>query len=65
MTYFDEIVSKYHCEFCKGFNAQHGLVTPNPSLKHDRKMDGVDNGGAFGTLMTDLSTAFDCSYHGH
>ena len=27
-------------------------------------MDGVDNGGAFGTLMTDLSTAFDCSYHG-
>ena len=40
------------------------MLIPNPSPKHDRKMDGVDNGGAFGTLMTDLSTAFDCSYHG-
>ena len=25
--------------------------------------DSVGNGGAFGTLMTDLSKAFDCLHH--
>ena len=25
--------------------------------------ESVDNGGAFGAIMTDLSKAFDCSYH--
>ena len=26
--------------------------------------ESVDNGGAFGTLITDLSKAFDCLHHG-
>ena len=25
--------------------------------------ESVDNGGAFGALMTDLSIAFDCLHH--
>ena len=25
-TYFDKIVSKYQCGFCKGFNSQHCLI---------------------------------------
>ena len=57
-TYFDNILSKYQCEFRKGFNAQHCLVSMIEKWK-----ESVDNGGAFGALMTDLSKAFDCLHH--
>ena len=58
-TYFDYILSKYQCGFRKGFNAQHCLVSIIEKWK-----ESVDNGGAFGALMTDLSKAFDRLHHG-
>ena len=58
-TYFDHILSKYQCRFCKGFNAQHCLVSMIEEWK-----ESVDNGGAFGTRITDLSKASDCLHHG-
>ena len=49
------MLSKYQCGFHKGFNAQRCLVSMIEKWK-----ESVDNGGAFGSLMTDLSKAFDC-----
>ena len=57
-TYFGNLLSKYQCGFCKGFNAQHCLVSMIEKCK-----ESVDSGGAFGALMTDLSKAFDCLHH--
>ena len=45
-------------DFRKGYNAQHCLVSMIKKWK-----ESVDSGGAFGTLMTDLSKAFDCLHH--
>ena len=58
-TYFDHILSKYQFVFCKGFNAQKCLVSMIEKWK-----ESVDNGGAFGALMTDFSKAFNCLHHG-
>ena len=41
-TYFDETLYKYQCGFCKGFNAQHCLISMIEKWK-----ESVDNGGAF------------------
>ena len=49
-TYFNDLLSKYQCGFCKGFNAQHCLVSMNEKWK-----ETVDNIWAFGPLMTDLN----------
>ena len=49
-TYFDEILCKYQCGFCNGFNAQQCLVSVIEKWK-----ESVDNDRGFGTLMTDLS----------
>ena len=57
-TYFDNILSKYQCGFRKGFNAQHCLVSMIEKYK-----ESMNNGGAFGALMTGLSKAFDCLHH--
>ena len=54
-NYFENILSKYQCRFCKGCNAQHCLIALIEKWKQR-----VDNGGAFRALMTDLSKAFDC-----
>ena len=43
---------------CKGFSAQHCLISLIEKWKKS-----IDNGGAFGALMTDLSKAFDCLSH--
>ena len=56
--HFDTILSKYQCGFHKGFNSQHGLIALIEKWK-----SSVDNGGAFGALITDLSKAFDCLPH--
>ena len=45
-TYFDNLLSKYQCGFCKGFNAQHCLVNMIEKCK-----ESVDSGGAFGALL--------------
>ena len=57
-TYLDNILSKYQCGFCKGFNAQHCLVSMIEKWK-----ESVDNGGVFGALVTDISKSFDCLNH--
>ena len=54
-TYLDILLSKYQWGFRKGFNAQHCLVNMMEEWR-----EKVDNGGAFGAPMTDLSKAFDC-----
>ena len=55
---FDNILSKYQCVFCKGFNAQHCPVNMIEKWKVS-----VNHGGMFGALMTDLSKAFECLHH--
>ena len=57
-NYFDQILSKYQCGFRKGYNAQNCLITLTEKWKKS-----VDNGGAFGALLTDLSKTFACLSH--
>ena len=56
--FFDSVLSKYQCEFRRGYNPQHCLVSLIEKWKKS-----VDNGGAFGALLTDLSKAFYCLPH--
>ena len=56
--FFDSLLSKYQCGFRRGYNAQHCLITLIEKWKKS-----VDNGGAFGALLTDLSKAFNCLPH--
>ena len=57
-TYFDDLLSKYQCGFRKGFNVQCCVVSMIETWK-----ESVDNGRAFGALMTDISKAFGCLHH--
>ena len=57
-AYFENILSPNQCGFRKGFSAQHCLISLIEKWKKS-----IDNGGAFGALMTDLSKAFDCLSH--
>ena len=43
------------CGFRRGYNAQHSLIRLIEKWKKN-----VDNGGEFGTLVTDLPKTFDC-----
>ena len=56
--YFEEILSKFQCGFCKGFSTQHCLL-----LMLENWKQAVDNNNVFGALLTDLSKAFDCISH--
>ena len=56
--FFDSLLSKYQYGFRRGYNAQHCLITLIEKWKKS-----VDNGGAFGALLTDLLKAFDCLPH--
>ena len=56
-VFFNSILSKYQCWFQRGYNAQNCLITLIEKWKKSV------NGGAFGTLFTDLSKAFDCLSH--
>ena len=56
--HFHTVLSEYQCGFRKGFNSQHCLIALIEKWK-----SSVDNDGAFGALMTDLSKAFDCLPH--
>ena len=48
--------SSFQCGFCKRCSAQQCFLA-----MIEKK--NVDNGGVFGTLLTDLSKAFDCIPH--
>ena len=58
-TYFMNILSKFQYGFRKGFSAQHCLIYMIEKWKKS-----IDNKGAAGVLLTDLSKAFDCLNHG-
>ena len=51
--FFDSLLSKYQGGFRRGYNAQHCLITLIEKWKKS-----VDDGGAFGVLLTDLSKDF-------
>ena len=54
-SYLDKILSSKQCGFRKGYNAQHCLIALIEKWKKS-----VDNCGAFGALLTDLSKVFYC-----
>ena len=58
-VYFENILSKFQCGFRKGFSSQHCLIYMIEKWKKS-----LDNKGAAGALLTDLSKAFDCLNHG-
>ena len=57
-NYFEDLFSKYLCEFRKSFSVANCLL---PMIKKWR--ESLDQGGAYGALLTDLSKAFDCLSH--
>ena len=57
-NYCQNILSKYQCGFCKGYSAKQCLIALIEKWKQC-----VNNDGAFGALVTDLSKAFDCLSH--
>ena len=57
-VFFNYILSKYQCGFRRGYNAQHCLIT-----LIDKWKKNVDNGGAFGTSLIDLSKDFNFLPH--
>ena len=48
-SFFDKILSKYQCSFCKG-----------PLALLEKWKTPIHNGESFGALLIDLSKAFDC-----
>ena len=57
-AYFDEKFPKHQYGFIKGYSSRQCLL----ALLEKWKV-AVDKGKVFGTLLTDLSKAFDCLYH--
>ena len=56
--FMDSKISKYQCGFRNFFSAQHCLI-----LMLEKWRTSVDNKGCAGSLLTDLSKAFDCLNH--
>ena len=54
----DPRLSIFQCGFRKGYGAQDCLLAMLEQWKRE-----VDKGRVFGTLLTDLSKAFDCLSH--
>ena len=57
-SFFDDMFSKYHYGFRKGFSTQQCLLALLEKWKRS-----IDRGKAFGALLTDLFKAFDCLNH--
>ena len=55
LSHFEKVLSPYQCGFRKGFKVQHCLIA---LIEIWIKI--VDSDESFGTLMNDLSKAFDC-----
>ena len=56
--YFAKFLSKFQCDFRKGFSTQHCLLVMIKKLGEIR-----DEKGVFAAVLTDLSKAFDCITH--
>ena len=57
-NHFEDYFSKYQCRFRKGFSVVNCLL---PMIEKWR--ESLDQGGAYGALLTDLSKAFDFLPH--
>ena len=57
-TFMDKYFSKFQCGFRKGYSTQQYLIG-----FIERRKNAVDSGKSFGSLLTDLSKAFDCFPH--
>ena len=55
---FDNILSKFQCDFRKGYSPQHFLL-----LMIDKWKKAVDNHTVFGAVLINLSKAFHCISH--
>ena len=55
---FQALLSKYQCGFRKGYSVINALL---PIIEKLRK--SLNEDGAFGALLTDLSKAFNCLPH--
>ena len=53
-NYFDSLLATSQCEFRKGFSSQYCLLVMLEKFK-----ESIDRENQFGTLLTDLSKAFD------
>ena len=56
--FFDDIFSKYQYGFINEFSTQQCLLALLEKWKKS-----IDRGKVFGSLLTDLSKAFDCLNH--
>ena len=56
--YMNKFLSKCQCEYRKGYNVLDCLLA-----MIEKRKKAVDNGNVFGTLLTDLSKAFNCLPH--
>ena len=56
--YFNDVLSKFQCDFRRGFGAQNCLLYMIENIRKTR-----NNRGMFAAVMTDLSEAFDCISH--
>ena len=56
--YFETVFSKFQCGFRKGYSTQDCLLAMVENCKK-----ALDQGNEYGTLLTDLSKAFDCLLH--
>ena len=57
--YFESLLSKFQCDFRKGFSAQNCLLGMVEKMKKI-----IDNEGVFAAVLTDLSKAFNYIPHG-
>ena len=57
-AYFDDILSKFQCRFCKGYSIQNRLLYMKGKIRKIRDYKGV-----FADVLTNLSKAFDCISH--
>ena len=55
---FDNILFPCQCHFRKGYGAQHCLL-----VMIEKSKEAMNRGNEFGSLLTDLSKAFDCINH--
>ena len=56
--YFEIVLSKFQCGFWEGYSTQDYLLAMVENCKK-----ALDQGNEYGTLLTDLSKAFDCLPH--
>ena len=60
MNFFDKLLLPSQCGFRKGYSSRHCLLALLEKFKKS-----ADNKNKFGTLLSDISKAFDCIDHKH